>query len=243
MLTNREKERFHRQIIIDEMGVQGQLKLKQARVLIAGAGGLGSPAAIYLSVAGVGTLGIVDHDTVALSNLNRQILHAEADIGQPKCDSARKNLKQLNATTKVEAVTETLTEANVNSVVAGFGVVIDALDNLSTRYLLNQAVVSQGIPLIHGAVDGFQGRVMTILPGRSACLQCMHKGPVAEKTVPVIGVTPAVIGGLQATEAIKYITGIGELLAGRMISYDGLTLKFNEFKVERNPECQACGHL
>jgi len=131
MLTNREKERFHRQIIIDEMGVQGQLKLKQARVLIAGAGGLGSPASIFLSVAGVGTLGIVDHDTVALSNLNRQILHAEADIGQPKCDSARKNLKQLNATTKVEAVTETLTEANVNSVVAGFGVVIDALDNLS----------------------------------------------------------------------------------------------------------------
>ncbi len=243
MLTTREKERYQRQIIIGELGVEGQLKLKQARVLIAGAGGLGSPAAIYLAVAGIGALCVVDHDTVALSNLNRQILHAEEDIGHSKSDSARKSLKRFNSATEVEAVPETLTQANVNSVVAGFDVVIDALDNLSTRYLLNQAVMANGVPLIHGAVDGFEGRAMTILPGRSACLQCMHKGPLPEKTVPVIGVTPGVIGGIQATEAIKYITGIGALLTGRMLCYDGLTLKFNEFRVKRNPECEACGHL
>jgi len=243
MLTTREKERFQRQIIIDELGNEGQLKLKRARVLIAGAGGLGSPAAIYLAVAGVGTLGIVDHDTVALSNLNRQILHAEEDIGQPKSDSAHRELKRLNSATTVETVTETLTKANVNRVVTGFDVIIDAMDNLPTRYLLNQAAIAHNVPLMHGGVDGFEGRAMTILPGRSACLQCMHAGPVPEKTVPVIGVTPAVIGSIQATEAIKYIAGIGDLLSGRMLVYDGLTLKFKEFKVARNPECQACGHL
>ncbi len=225
MLTTREKERYQRQIAIEEMGVEGQLKLKQARVLIAGAGGLGSPAAIYLSVAGVGALGIVDHDTVALSNLNRQILHAEEDIGQPKTDSARKNIKRFNSDTAVETVPETLTEANINSVVSGFDVVVDALDNLPTRYLLNLAAISQGIPLIHGAVKGFEGRVMTILPGQSACLQCMHQGRIPEKSVTGNRCNTCRYRGHSGHGDDQVITGIGELLNGRMILYDGLSTK------------------
>jgi adenylyltransferase/sulfurtransferase len=241
MLTPDEKERFRRQIMIGEMGHAGQLKLKRARVLIAGAGGLGSPAAVYLAAAGVGTLGIVDHDRVALSNLNRQILHWEEDIGKPKSESASRKLQRLNSATRVEAMAETLSSANVSGIVAGFDVVIDALDNVPTRLLLNRAAIEHRVPLIHGAVDGFGGRVLTIIRGRGACLQCMHKGPVPAETIPVIGVAPAVIGGIQATEAIKYITGIGDLLAGRLLIYDGIGLTFNEFKVKRDPNCEACG--
>jgi len=242
MLTADEKERFQRQVMIGEIGHEGQIKLKRARVLIAGAGGLGSPVAVYLAAAGVGTLGIVDHDKVALSNLNRQILHWEEDIGTLKSESARSKLQRLNSATQVKTIPEALTPANLLRVTAGFDVLIDALDNLPTRLLLNRAAVEHGVPMMHGAVDGFEGRALTVLPGQSACLQCMHKGSVPAKTIPVIGVTPAVIGGIQATEAIKYITGIGALLAGRMLVYDGLGLTFKEFKVKRNPACDVCGH-
>ena len=243
MLTTDDRERFQRQIAIQEIGVKGQCRLKQARVLIAGAGGLGSPVAIYLAVAGVGELCIVDHDTVALSNLNRQILYGVEDIGMRKADAARQTLKRLTSSDAVKTVAATLTAANIEKIAAGFDVIVDALDNLSTRYVLNQAAISQGVPLIHGAVDGFEGRAMTILPGQSACLHCMHQGRIPEKSVPVIGVTPAVIAGIQATETIKYLTGIGELLNGRMVFYDGLALTFEEFQVKRNPDCPVCGHL
>ena len=243
MLTEQEKERFQRQISIPEIGTQGQIKLKGARVLIAGAGGLGSPAAFYLAAAGVGTLRIVDHDAVALSNLNRQILHTEADVGRLKSDSARDKLEQLNSAVSIETVSESLTAASANAIVRGCDVIIDALDNLPTRYVLNRTAIDHRVPLIHGAVDGFEGRAMTVIPGESACLQCMHAKADTSKTIPVIGVTPAIIGAIQATEAIKYLTGSGNLLTGRLIVYDGLTLTFTEFVVRRNPECDACSKV
>ena len=244
MLTIAEKERYDRQIWLEEIGPAGQEKLKQAKVFICGAGGLGSPAALYLAAAGIGAVKIIDHDRVSLSNLNRQILHGDSDIDRFKVDSARDCLNRLNPLVTIETFTETLTADNAAVLLTGSDVVIDALDNLDTRRILNKAAMNLCIPLIHGAVNGFEGRVLTILPGRSACLRCMHDGPSAPSgKFPIIGVTPAVIGAIQATEAIKLLLGIGDLLLNRLIVYDGLRLRWTEFKVKLNPDCDHCGHL
>jgi adenylyltransferase/sulfurtransferase len=243
MLTNDELERYDRQIMIQGLGEKGQEKLKQARVAIAGAGGLGSPVAIYLAVAGVGTIRIIDHDKVELSNLNRQILHWDKDVGRNKVESAREKLSPLNRNVRIETVKETITEANVSHLIAGFDVVVDAMDNLPTRFVLNKAIVESRIPFVHGAVYGLEGRVMTILPGRSACLRCIYRGLAPQEKFPVIGVTPAVIGCIQATEAIKCITGLGQLLINRLLVYDGLRMKFTELTVKKDPECEHCGRL
>ncbi len=243
MLTKAEKERYDRQIIIRGFGEEGQEKLKRAKVVIAGGGGLGSPSSIYLAAAGVGTIRIVDHDTVELSNLNRQILHWEKDIGRNKVDSATEKLRQLNKGVKIEAMEETINESNVSRLVAGFDVILDAMDNLTTRYLLNKAAIESHIPFIHGAVYGLEGRAMTIIPGKTACLRCVYRGVIPQERFPVIGVTPAVIGCIQATEAIKYLTGIGTLLINRLLVYEGLSMKFTELLVNRDPNCEHCGHL
>lgn len=241
MLTSDEKQRYDRQISMDEIGERGQEKLKQSRVFIAGAGGLGSPASIYLAVAGVGTLRIADRDAVELSNLNRQILHWNEDIGKGKADSARCKLERLNPAVRVEAIRASISAGNVSELIDGSDLIIDALDNWETRMILNRAALEGNIPLIHGAVGGFEGRVMTVIPGRSACLGCLHKKPAAEVKTPVIGVTPCIIAGIQATEAIKYLTGAGELLENRMVFHDGLSMKYTEFKVNRRPDCDCCG--
>jgi len=243
MLTTDELERYDRQIMIEGFGEEGQQKLKQAKVFIAGAGGLGSPISMYLTAAGVGMIRIVDNDRVELSNLNRQVLHWEQDKGKRKVDSALKKLKQLNQSVEIEAIEETITEANVSQLVADFDLIVDAMDNLPTRYLLNKTAIDKGIPFFHGAVYGFEGRAMTIIPGKTACLMCVYRGAVPTGKFPVIGVTPAVVGCIQATEAIKYIVGIGELLTNRLLIYDGLNLKFNEFLVKKDPNCKHCGHL
>jgi adenylyltransferase/sulfurtransferase len=247
MLTIFELEKYDRQIMLEEIGPAGQEKLKQAKVFISGAGGLGSAAAFYLVAAGIGTVKIIDHDRVALSNLNRQILHGDPDVGRFKVDSAREYLLRLNPLVTVETGTETITDDNAAGLVAGSDVIIDALDNLPTRYILNRTAVNQLIPFIHGAVNGFEGRVFTVIPGRSTCLKCMHREPaevpISPVKFPVIGVTPAVIGAIQATEAIKLLLGIGDLLLDRLIVYDGLKLSWTEFKVEMNPDCDHCGHL
>jgi molybdopterin-synthase adenylyltransferase len=242
ILSSDELERYDRQILIDEIGVAGQEKLKKANVVICGAGGLGSPAAIYLAAAGVGSLTLIDHDQVALSNLNRQILHGDADIGRWKVDSAKEKLGKLNSHLMLQTVKVRITDENALEWVAGHDVIIDALDNLETRYALNRAAQEMGIAFIHGAVNGFEGRALTVIPGRSACLRCLHRdADPATGKFPVIGVTPAVIGVIQATEAIKYLTGIGELLADRLVVYDGLKAKWSEFKVKKNPACDHCG--
>ena len=243
MLTRDERERYDRQIMIKGIGEEGQEKLKRAKVFIAGVGGLGSPIAIYLTAAGVGTIRLVDHDTVELSNLNRQVLHGDKDIGKRKGDSAVEKLRKLNQSVKVEAIAETITEDNVSQLVDGFDLIVDAMDNLPTRYVLNKAAIDKNIPFFHGAVYGFEGRAMTVIPGKSACLWCIYKGRVTHEKFPVIGVAPAVIGCLQATEVIKYITGIGELLTDKLLIYDGLNLEFTKLTVERDPNCQHCGGI
>jgi len=243
MLTRYELERYDRQIIISGFGKEGQEKLKQAKVFIAGAGGLGSPVSMYLTAAGAGMIRIIDHEKVELSNLNRQVLHWSEDIARIKVDSAAEKLNRLNQEIKIEAIKEMITEANVSQLVAGFDLIIDAMDNLPTRYLLNKAALEMNIPLFHGAVYGFEGRAMTIIPGKTACLMCVYKGAIAEGKFPVIGVTPAVIGCIQAAEVIKYIVGIGKLLTNRLLVYDGLNMKFIELKVKKNQNCEHCGHL
>jgi adenylyltransferase/sulfurtransferase len=243
MLTSTESERYDRQIMIGEIGQEGQEKLKRSRVVIAGAGGLGSPIAIYLTVAGIGMIRLIDHDHVALSNLNRQILHWEGDIGRKKVDSAKEKLRSLNSAAEIETIGETITEDNASRLVDGCDAIVDAMDNLPTRYLLNRCAIEKHIPFFHGAVKGFEGRVMTILPGKTACLRCMYRGPVPQEKFPVIGVVPAVIGCIQATEVIKYLVGTGNLLTNRLLIYDGLKVTFNEFAVKRNPSCDHCGSL
>ena len=241
MLTPNEQERYDRQIMIGEIGQKGQEKLKRSRVLIAGAGGLGSPAAIYLTAAGIGMIRMVDHDHVTLSNLNRQILHWEEDIGRKKVDSARAKLRNLNREVEFEGLAETITERNVSQLVDGCDVIVDAMDNIPTRYILNRCAIEKQIPFFHGAVNGFEGRVMTILPRETACLRCLYRGPVPQEKFPVIGVTPAVVGSIQATEVIKYLVGMGRLLTNRLLIYDGLQASFSEFTINRNPNCDHCG--
>lgn len=240
MLTRDEQIRYDRQIMIKGIGETGQEKLKQARVVIAGSGGLGSPIAIYLAAAGVGTIRIIDHDTVELSNLNRQVLHWDKDIGRRKVESSAEKLQQLNRYLTIEAISETITEDNVSRLIAGSDLIVDGMDNLPTRYLLNKAAISNKIPFIHGAVYGLEGRVLTVIPGKSACLKCVYRGLLPPEKFPVIGVTPAVIGCIQATEAIKYIVGIGKLITDRLLIYDGLNMKFTELTVRRDPNCEHC---
>ncbi|MBN1687403.1 MAG: HesA/MoeB/ThiF family protein, partial [Spirochaetales bacterium] len=223
---------------------EGQEKLKRAKIVIAGAGGLGSPISLYLAAAGIGTIRLIDHGSAELSNLNRQILHFTTDIERKKVDSAAEKLRKLNPEIQVETVDETISEANVAALVHGFDLIVDAMDNLPTRYTLNKAAIEERIPFFHGAVSGFEGRAMTIVPGKSACLQCIYHGAVtAGGKFPVIGTAPAVIGSIQATEVIKYIVGTGELLLNRLLVYDGLSSTFTEFEVTRDPECEHCKHL
>jgi len=243
MLTGDERERYDRQIMIRGIGEEGQAKLKRAKVFIAGVGGLGSPVSIYLATAGVGTIRLVDHDRVELSNLNRQVLHWDEDIGKRKADSAIEKLKKINQSIEIETVPEMITEDNISRLVNGCDLIVDAMDNLPARYLLNKAAIDKKIPLFHGAVYGFEGRAMTIIPGKSACLWCLYQGRITKGKFPVIGVAPAVIGCIQATEVIKYIVGIGELLTNRLLIYDGLNLEFTKLTVNPDPNCKHCGHL
>jgi molybdopterin/thiamine biosynthesis adenylyltransferase len=243
MLSTEELDRYGRQIMLPQIGEEGQERLKRAKVFIAGAGGLGSPVSIYLTAAGVGHLRLVDHDTVDITNLNRQVAHWTGDVGRRKVESAREKLSKLNPNVTVETLNTTISDKNVSELVSGFDLIVDAMDNLPTRYLLNRTAIEHGVPFIHGAVNGFEGRAMTVIPGKTACLKCIYRGPVPESKFPVIGVTPGVIACIQATEVIKYLVGIGDLLGNRLLAYDGLNLKFTEFKVQRNPECEHCAHL
>lgn len=243
MLNENEKKRYDRQIMIPEFGEEGQEKLKRARIVIAGVGGLGSPIAVYLAAAGVGTIRIIDEDTVDISNLNRQILHWDRDIGRGKVDSAFEKLSEMNHEIKIEAVRATIAEDNVFQLMEGCDLIVDAMDNLPTRYLLNRTAVEMDIPFFHGAVRGFEGRVMTVIPGKTACLQCMYRGPLPKEKFPVIGMAPALVGAIQATEVVKYLVGMGGLLTGRLLLYDGMAQTFTEFKVKRNPQCEHCGDL
>jgi molybdopterin/thiamine biosynthesis adenylyltransferase len=238
LLSEQESVRYNRQMIIPEWGQAGQLKLKDSKVVVAGAGGLGSAVLTYLAAAGVGTIRVVDADEVELSNLNRQILHSETDIGKKKVFSAKEHLESLNTGIRIEAISDTISEDNVFDLVEEYPIV-DALDNLPTRLLLNKVSLSRGLPLFHGAIYGLEGRATTLVPGQTPCLKCLYR-EVLGGNIPVVGVTPGVIGCIQATEVIKYLTGLGELLTNRLLIYDGLNLKFSEVYLKRDPNCDEC---
>jgi len=243
MLTEEEKQRYDRQLRIQGFGVEGQKKLRQARVLIAGIGGLGTLISTYLGVAGVGSLRIVDKDIVELSNLNRQILHWTGDVGKDKVRSAEEKLQKMNPHIQIEAIVDTITEENILELVAGCDLILDGMDNYPTRYVLNRAALERGIPFMHGSIYGVEGMATTIIPGETACLRCIFPEPPPPATFPVLGIAPGVIGCLQALEAIKYITGIGKLLTNRLLVFDGFDLKFREVNLKRNPDCPDCTRM
>jgi adenylyltransferase/sulfurtransferase len=238
MLSQRERERYKRQILL--FGEEGQERLKRAEIFIAGAGGLGSPIAMYLAVAGIGTITIADMDVVDQSNLNRQILHYDRDIGRKKTASAEEKLRAINPDITIRALDGRIDETNARALVGDADGIVDAMDNYTTRYLLNDTAIDKKIPLFHGAIRGFYGQATTIIPGTTPCLKCIFpKAPPAE-VFPVVGVTPGVIGTVQATEVLKYLLKRGDLLSGRLFIWDGLQAKAEEIAVERNPGCGTC---
>ncbi|MCE5339485.1 MAG: HesA/MoeB/ThiF family protein [Methanomicrobiaceae archaeon] len=239
MLLERERERYARQMLL--FGEEGQERLKKAKVFIAGAGGLGCPIALYLAAAGIGEILLADRDTVDRTNLNRQVLHWERDIGELKARSAEAKLREVNPDIRVNAFATTINEANVRDLVGDADLIVDALDNFPTRYLLNREALRSGIPLLHGGIRGFDGQVTTIIPGRTACLECIFPEAPPAEVFPVIGTTAGIIGVIQANEAIKYLLGRKDLLSNRLLLWDGLTTTLETYAVERRPECPACG--
>jgi molybdopterin/thiamine biosynthesis adenylyltransferase len=235
-----DEGRYARQEMI--FGTAGQEALAAATVVVVGAGGLGSPAATYLAAAGVGRLVLVDFDTVSLTNLNRQFLHGDADIGTPKVASAARRLRALNRDVEVVPVDARVTEENVAAIVEGADAVVDALDSFTPRMVLNEAVVKGGIPLMHGAISGFYGQATTVLPGTSACLRCIFPSEPPKETFPALGPTAGVIGSIQAGEVIKYLTG-GPLLTGRLLLWNGAEASCDVLPAPREPACPVCGTL
>ena len=241
MLSERERERYKRQMLL--FGDEGQERLKKAHIFIAGAGGLGSPVSLYLAVAGVGTITIVDMDVVDQSNLNRQILHSDRDIGRKKTVSAEEKLAAINPDITVHAIDVRIDESNATALVGKADGIVDAMDNYPIRYLLNDVAVKKNIPLFHGAIRGFYGQATTIIPGKTPCLKCIFPKAPPKEVFPVVGVTPGVIGTVQATEVIKYILKSGDLLTNRIFIWDGLAGRADEIYAERIPCCPVCGGI
>lgn len=247
MLNPNEKIRYERQLVIPEIGTIGQEKLKSSKVLIVGAGGLGSPVAMYLACAGLGTLGVVDEDIVSLSNLQRQILHNTDRLEMKKVESAKLTLERLNPHVHIETYDTRLTEERAMDIIAEYDLVVDAVDNLATRYIVNDACLKLEKPLVEAGVMRFDGMILTILPGKGPCFRCIFPTPPPEgvgKTAAELGVfgaTPGIIGCMQAMEAVKVLLGIGEPLVGRLLLFSGLDMTWNEAKVFKDPNCAVCG--
>jgi len=245
-LTQDQRRRYSRHTLLREVGEEGQTRLLDSKVLLLGAGGLGSPAAIYLAAAGVGTIGIVDDDVVDISNLQRQVLHNLDRLGQSKVESARETLTALNPDVKVEAHNVRLRADNVLGILDGYDVIVDGGDNFPTRYLLNDAALHLRIPVVHGSIFRFEGQVSVFHPYQGPCYRCQYPEPPPPELAPscaeagVLGVLPGIIGSIQAVEAIKIILGIGETLVGRLLTYDALTQEFLDLGLKRDPDCQAC---
>jgi len=241
-LTDQDLLRYQRQILYAGFGEEGQSKLKSARVVVAGTGGLGSPASIYLACAGVGHIIIVDCDFVELSNLNRQVLHWDEDIGEKKVVSAARKLSRLNSSIEITPVYDKITEGNIKDIIKGADAVIDAMDNFETRFILNSACVSEGISFIHGAIHGLTGEITTIIPGETACLACIFPElpERGEAPFPVFGATPALIASLQVMETIKLIAGIPGLLKNKMLYVCGETMEFLHVDISKRSDCRVC---
>ena len=246
-LSAADLARYSRHLSLREVGIEGQQKLKAAKVLIVGAGGLGSPAALYLAASGVGTLGVIDNDKVDVSNLQRQVLYDTQSVGSLKADSAKQRLLALNPEIELVAHAVELRAANVRDIFERYDIVLDGTDRFTTRYLSNDACVILGKPLVSAAIHRFEGQAMTYVPDRAPCYRCLFPEPPADGAVPncaeagVLGVLPGVMGTIQATEAIKLIIGVGEPLLGRFLTYDALAMRFEEFRFSRRRDCAVCG--
>jgi sulfur-carrier protein adenylyltransferase/sulfurtransferase len=247
-LDDAKRRRYSRHLLIPEVGEEGQAKLLDGRVLLIGAGGLGSPASLYLAAAGVGTLGIVDDDAVDETNLQRQIVHSTERLGEPKAESAKRTIEALNPDVSVKTFQERLTSDNVDSVLGeGWDVIVDGADNFPTRYLLNDASIWHGIPVVHGSIYRFEGQTTVFKPNEGPCYRCLFPQPPPPELAPscaeggVLGVLPGIVGSLQASEALKLLLGIGDPLVGRLLLFDALETQFNEISLRRDPECPVCG--
>jgi sulfur-carrier protein adenylyltransferase/sulfurtransferase len=246
VLSPEQKERYSRHLLIPEIGLEGQTKLLESKVLLLGAGGLGSPTALYLAAAGVGTLGVVDDDEVDLSNLQRQVIHTTDRIGVPKVDSAEQSILAINPDVKVIKYKTRLDASNIMEIIDGYDVIVDGVDNFPTRYLLNDATVRLDIPVVSASILGFDGQLSVFKPHDGPCYRCLYPVPPPAELAPscgangVLGVLPGTMGLLQATEVVKLVTGAGEPLVGRLLLYEALGATFTELKVRRDPECPIC---
>ncbi len=241
MLTDEEKSRYSRQLSL--FGVEGQENLKKASVSIMGVGGLGSVVSLYLAAVGVGHIRLVDRDIVSLPDLNRQILYNMDDLGHKKVYRAAEKLMRMNPNVEIEPLDVSITEENVDGLIDGVDIVVDCLDNWATRLILNKACVKHQKILVHGGIQGLSGQVMVIIPGKTACLNCIIRGVRDEEGIAVLGTTASIIGSIQATETIKLITGIGKPAIGKIIYYDGYSMEFEHLEVLRSPNCEVCGSL
>jgi molybdopterin/thiamine biosynthesis adenylyltransferase/rhodanese-related sulfurtransferase len=245
-LSPEQRDRYGRHLLLPEVGPEGQQKLLDAKVLCLGAGGLGSPVALYLAAAGVGTIGIVDDDVVDVSNLQRQVIHTTDRVGVPKVDSAEETIRALNPGVKVVKYQTRLDASNIMEIIEGYDVIVDGVDNFPTRYLLNDATVRLGIPVVSAAILGFEGQLSVFKPHDGPCYRCLFRQPPPAELAPscgangVLGVLPGTMGLLQATEVVKLVIGIGDPLIGRLLIYDALGTEFTELKVRRDPECPIC---
>ena len=245
-LSPAQQSRYSRHLLIPEVGTAGQVKLLESKVLLIGAGGLGSPSALYLAAAGVGTLGIVDFDVVEASNLQRQVIHSTDRLGVKKVDSARHSIEALNPDVKVVAYDEMLLADNVERLIAGYDVILDGTDTFETRYLLNDAAVAAGIPVVHASVFRFEGQLTTFVPYEGPCYRCLYPTPPPPELAPgcsvagVLGVVPGIMGLLQSNEVLKVLLGIGEPLIGRLLLFDALDASFDELRLSRDPNCPTC---
>ena len=246
VLSAEQKNRYSRHLLIPEVGSAGQAKLLGSKALLIGAGGLGSPAALYLAAAGVGTIGIVDFDIVDVSNLQRQIIHTTDRVGERKVESAKRSINALNPEINVVAHEEMLVAENVERIIAGYDVILDGTDTFETRYILNDAAVAAGIPVVHASVFRFEGQLTTFIPFEGPCYRCLYPTPPPPELAPgcsvagVLGVVPGILGLLQANEALKVLLGIGTTLAGRLLLFDALETEFTELKLRRDPACPVC---
>ena len=248
-LNDFQRQRYSRHVLLDGVGEEGQAKLLESKVLVIGCGGLGSPACLYLAAAGVGTIGIVDADQVDLSNLQRQIAHHTPDIGVDKVESAKAKINSMNPDVTVEAHKVWADAGNIRDIIAGYDFVIDATDNFATKFLINDACFFERKPLCHAGVVGFEGQLMTIIPGETACYRCIFDAPPPDGAVAMCGdvgvlcTVPGVLGTLQATEAIKYIIGVGDLSVNSLLTFNALNMSFRKIPLKRNFDCAICGRI
>jgi len=245
--TEEQLERYSRHILLANVGVEGQMRLSEAKVLIIGAGGLGAPVSLYLAAAGIGTIGIVDNDIVEISNLQRQICHFHSNIGMGKVDSAKEKMEAINPDLNIIPHREYLRADNIREVIRDYDFVVEGTDNFPSKFLINDACVMESIPFSHGGILRFDGQTMTVVPGESACYRCVFHTPPPVDAVPscseagVLGAIAGMLGTIQATEALKYITGAGSLLTNTMLSFDALNMDFGKVRLQRQDDCPVCG--